>query len=297
MSTRFRHAPASTRHAFTLAWDLAVRRDAMQSLVVPFLLSAPWALALTILPEPEDSDAPGRIMLLRSIAMLAEYVVLLAVTAMLRFRARSVYNTGPGIHPGSAVGFYRQGLARLPWLFVTETVRSILIAFAAPFLVLPAIYLGYRLSFATEAVVLNEPNLARGFARSFHLTQMRFERWLEMIAVSVVTILSIVFAGAVLSVFVPGPGFAVWYAVTWLAITAVTPIIQYAWTFFYLRLVEVEGPGVEVGPLYAASAPAGPDGAGTTPSASPATTGSAGGEPGSSSGGTGVAREVSSASA
>jgi len=28
--------------------------------------------------------------------------------------------------------------------------------------------------------------------------------------------------------------------ILWLAIVAVMPIIQYAWTFFYLRLVEVE---------------------------------------------------------
>ena len=253
MSIHYRHAPASTRHAFALAFDLAVRRDAIQSLVVPFVLSAPWALALTVLPEPEESDNPGRIMLLRSVAMLADYVVLLAVTAMLRFRARSVYNTGPGVHPGSALGFYAQGLRRLPWLFVTETVRSLAIAFAVPFLVVPAIYLGFRLSFATEAVVLNERNLSGAFARSFRLTEGRFERWLEMIAVSVVTVLTLVFTGAALSLLVPGPGFAIWYAVTWLAITAVTPIIQYAWTFFYLRLVEVDSPGVEVGPAYAAS--------------------------------------------
>ena len=43
---------------------------------------------------------------------------------------------------------------------------------------------------------------------------------------------------------------------TRLVITAITPVIQYAWTFFYLRLVEAELglPGVEVGPAYAAAA-------------------------------------------
>ena len=35
----------------------------------------------------------------------------------------------------------------------------------------------------------------------------------------------------------------------------VTSVIQYAWTFFYLRLLEIEAPGIEVGPLFA-TAPA-----------------------------------------
>jgi hypothetical protein len=34
-------------------------------------------------------------------------------------------------------------------------------------------------------------------------------------------------------------------------VIAATPIIQYAWTFFYLRLVEIDQPMIEVGPLYA----------------------------------------------
>ena len=54
-----------------------------------------------------------------------------------------------------------------------------------------------------------------------------------------------------------GPGFGVWLAITRLLVTAFTPIIQYAWTFFYLRLVEVETPLPfdEPGPLYAAATP------------------------------------------
>jgi hypothetical protein len=37
----------------------------------------------------------------------------------------------------------------------------------------------------------------------------------------------------------------------WLLVIAATPIIQYAWTFFYLRLIEAEQPIIEVGPTYA----------------------------------------------
>ena len=45
-----RRPPISARHAFALAFDLAVRRDPVQSLLVPFLLRAPWILALAVLP-------------------------------------------------------------------------------------------------------------------------------------------------------------------------------------------------------------------------------------------------------
>ena len=40
-------------------------------------------------------------------------------------------------------------------------------------------------------------------------------------------------------------------ALFWLMVIAATPVVQYAWTFFYLRLVEIDEPFLEVGPLYA----------------------------------------------
>ena len=91
------------------------------------------------------------------------------------------------------------------------------------------------------------------FQRSFKLTEGRFERWLEMVAVSVMLVFCGIFLGAVLSLVFPAPGLNAWVAVTQLLIAAMLPIIQYAWTFFYLRLVEVEGiaPGIEIAPAYA----------------------------------------------
>ena len=45
-------------------------------------------------------------------------------------------------------------------------------------------------------------------------------------------------------------------AVFWGMVIVVTPVIQYAWTFFYLRLVEVEYPLNEAPPMYAELPPA-----------------------------------------
>jgi hypothetical protein len=249
------------RHAFALAFDLAVRRDALHSLVVPLLLRSPWILALALLPTPGESDQPGRVMALTSAALIGDYLMLLVVTAMLRFRARSVFNTPFEVAPAPALACYARGLRRVPWLFVTEVVRNAAIAFAVPFLLIPALFLSFRLSMATESVVLDSRQLSAAFRHSFRLTEGRFERWLEMIVTSVVVVLSLVFSGAAMSLLIPGPGVTTWGAIIWLFITAITPIIQYAWTFFYLRLVEVEGAGVEAGPVYAAASPA----AGTTP--------------------------------
>ncbi len=247
MHDRARRLPVSTRHAFALAFDLAVRRDPLHSVVVPLLLRAPWILALAILPVPSESEHPGLVLLVSSVAMLGDFLLFLLVTGMLRFRARSVFNTPHEQDPAPAWECYAQGLRRIPWLFATEVVRNLAIGLAALFLVIPAVYLGFRLSFATEAVVLSERDLSASFHRSFHITLRRFERWLELIVASALMILAITFVVAALSVFVPGPSMIAWVAIMWLLVAMITPVIQYGWTFFYLRLVEVEEPLLERG--------------------------------------------------
>jgi hypothetical protein len=123
--------------------------------------------------------------------------------------------------------------------------------------VLPVIFLGHRLAFSTEAVVLDDRSLGSAFQHSFKLSAGRFERWLEMIVVSVLIVLSALFVVAALSLVVPGVGWSTWVIAGWMLVAAIWPVIQYAWTFFYLRLVESEEPaGVEVGPMYATPAPA-----------------------------------------
>ena len=119
--------------------------------------------------------------------------------------------------------------------------------------VLPAVFLGFRLAFATEAVVLNDANLSEAFRHSWRLSERRFERWLEMIVVSVMLVLGAAFLVAALSLVLRDVSYGMWYAVFSLLTAGLTPVIQYAWTFFYLRLVELENPGVEVGPMYAKS--------------------------------------------
>ena len=247
---RHHRLPISTRRAFALAFDLAVRRDPFQSLVVPLLLHAPWIGALALLPE-DRTDRP--VALLTAACLLGDFLVQLAVAAMLRLRARSVFNTPPGVRPAPAGECYAQGLRRVPWLFVTEALRNLSIIFGTFLFVVPAVFLGYRLSFATEAVVLNEPNTSEAFRRSFRLSEGRFERWVEMIVVSGALGLAAVFAGAALCVMAGRTNLNTVLWVAQLLTAAVTPIIQYAWTFFYLRLVEgdVESPGVEVEPAYA----------------------------------------------
>jgi hypothetical protein len=251
--------PISTRHAFALAFDLAVRRDAWNSLVVPLLLRAPWILALAVLPKPSESDRPGLALLLYATAAVGDFVMLIVIGAMLRFRARSVFNTPVDARPASATECYAQGLRRAPWLIVTEIVRNLSIVFATFFFVLPGVLLGFRLSFATESVVLHEPSTAAAFRHSFRITPCRFERWFEMIVVSVLLVLGMMFVPALALFLLRDSGLGIWSALPYLLGTAIAPVIQYAWTFFYLRLVEIDPPQpyVEPGPLYAA-APAAP---------------------------------------
>ena len=252
-----RHArlPISTRHAFALAFDLAIRRDALHSLLVPLLLHSPWILALALMPSLSDTDRPGWVVLLTNVALLGDFIVQIAVGAMLRFRARSVFNTAADVPAAPASECYTSGLRRMPWLLVTEVVRNLLLVFGTFFFVVPAAYLGFRLSIATEAVVLSEPHTAGAFRRSFHFTAGRFERWLEMVVLSVIIALGAMFLAVTLGFMVGVRALNGLVATAQFLIAAVTPIIQYAWTFFYLRLLEIETgqPGVEVGPAYASN--------------------------------------------
>ena len=96
--TLHRRLPISARHAFALAFDLAVRRDPIQSLWVPLLLHAPWLVASMLLPVPSaiEDFTRGRVAMHAAIAV-GETITWLTIGAMLRFRARSVFNTPAGI--------------------------------------------------------------------------------------------------------------------------------------------------------------------------------------------------------
>jgi hypothetical protein len=247
------HLPISTRHAFALAFDLAVRRDPIHSLLVPFLLHGPWILALATLPPVTGSGQPSLVLLVSAVAVIGEFVTHSVIGAMLRFRARSVFNTPPGTRPEPAAESYARGLRRVPWLLVTETLRNMSLAVAGFFFVFPAVFLGFKLAFATEAVVLNDRDTAAAFQRSFRYSIGRFERWFEMIAVSGLLAIGLMFVAALVSVPFPEPSINTWAIIVWFLFVLIMPVIQYAWTFFYLRLVEIdpsERP-VEVGPMYA----------------------------------------------
>ena len=275
--------PISTRHAFHLAFDLAVRRDPVHSLLVPILLRAPWTLTLALLPPLETTANPAGSMLLASLALVGDFITLLIVGAMLRFRARSVFNAPRELRPAPATECYARGLARVPPLLATEVVRNGLLAIAAScsilptafmsfdpatfmanlssnflllvigaFLVIPLVFLGFRLAVATEAVVLDERDMTSAFQRSFRMMQGRFERWFELISVSAALVVGSAIISSLLGALVPGLGGNGQVVLFWLLIIGVTPVIQYAWTFFYLRLVEIDEPIIEVGPFYAA---------------------------------------------
>jgi hypothetical protein len=274
--------PISTRHAFALAFDLAARRDPFHSLVVPVLLRATWALALALLPPLDSVDEPSSVLALGSLALVGDFITSLVVAAMLRFRARSVFNTPFAMRPARVLDCYARGLQRIPWLLATEVVRNgalgiaaycsflptaylrlspetffqdlshnfLQIAVAASLLV-PTLFLGFRLAVATESVVLDERDLAGAFQRSFRVMRGRFERWFELVAASGALILGLAMCVSLLGVLLPRLSDSGQVAIFWLMVIATTPVIQYAWTFFYLRLVEIDEPVIEVGPLYA----------------------------------------------
>jgi hypothetical protein len=107
-------------------------------------------------------------------------------------------------------------------------------------LIVPLVFVLYRLGVATEAVVLDERDLAAAFEASFRHMRRHFERWIELIAGAVALTLLPSLLIAVVWLFMPTVPWTTAVALLWLVIAAIWPIVQYAWTFFYLRLVEVD---------------------------------------------------------
>lgn len=238
-----RRLPVSTRHAFALAFDLAVRRDPVHSLLVPLLLRSPWILAAAMMPDADSvSEGAVGVVRLTAFVLFGDAITALLVAGMLRFRARSVFNTPAGQLPSSVRAAYAFSFARLPWLFITESARNLAFFLANLMLLLPGLYLGFKLSLATEIVVLRRVRPGEAFARSFRLTEGRFERWLECIALSVVLVLAACFIPVALFFALPALAWTQALAIGLLLVAAVMPVIQYAWTFFYLRLEEIEPP-------------------------------------------------------
>lgn len=232
--------PISARHAFALAFDLAARRDALHSIVVPLLLWSPWIFAPAIIELAFPGLDRSRLLLVTAGGKLLDFLVFVVVTAMLRFRARSVFNTPVEVHPAPILQCYAQGLRRVPALYLAEALRNIAFTIAFSMLFVPFLYLGFKLSMVTEIVVLRPNDPMRATQRSFHLTESRFERWLEMVAISVFLVVPIWFLMAVCFFAVPGSSLNVWFALGTFLSAAIMPVIQYAWTFFYLRLEEID---------------------------------------------------------
>jgi hypothetical protein len=265
--------PVSVRHAFALAFDLGFRRDPLHSLVVPFLLRAPWAIVFGMLPRiPEDSrTVPAWMVLAGCVLLIGDFLTLQVVSAMLRFRARSVFNTAPDVRPMAAGQGYRLAFRRVPWLVTTEVTRTLSLGLAASLaafpayivlravekllqnlglnvmllvsavcLTLPVVLFGCRIAVATEAVVLDDHDLAGAFIRSMRLMTGRFERWFEMIVVSGMVVLVLTLLVAVMSLVSPAIAGDAGVGILWLLIVFINPLFLYAWAFFYLRLREGE---------------------------------------------------------
>jgi hypothetical protein len=162
-------------------------------------------------------------------------------------------------------------MRRVPWLLVTESVRNLVLAIATSLSILPAafvrfhretaledlgrnlvllgiafllslpsLYVTFRLGVATEAVVLNEHDLAGAFQASFRMMRGHLERWFELVLASGILVLAAALILAALSLAVPSLAGTPGIMIFWLLVVAMGPVIQYAWTFFYLRLVEID---------------------------------------------------------
>lgn len=209
-------------------------------MVVPLAVWAPWTLAPAIAPFFFPGLSNSQMLLVQAGSNLFTFVAFVVVTSMLRFRAASIFRAGPDALPAPVGECYAKGLERAPALYLTEALRNIAFGISFSMLFVPFLYLGFRLSLATEAVVLRRENPLKAFSRSYHLTDGRFERWLEMIAMSVLLIVPVWFLAVVCFLLIPSSSWNTWLSIGSFLSAAVVPVVQYAWTFFYMRLDELD---------------------------------------------------------
>jgi hypothetical protein len=153
--------------------------------------------------------------------VVGDFITLLVIGAMLRFRARSVFNRRPRCagargrvlcawpaphpvavhHRGGAqcvlglaayCTFLPTAYLRLsPETFFQDLSHNFLQLAVALSLLVPTLFLGFRLGVATESVVLDEHDLAGAFQRSFRMMRTHFERWFELVAASGALVLAL----------------------------------------------------------------------------------------------------------
>jgi len=257
--------PVSSRQAFASAFELALRRDPLQSLIIPFVLRAPWTVAAAMIFAPGGSatgDGTG----IWWLASLGGLLVGTLVEAMLMLRARSVLEGAPGGAPAPALDCYARGLARVPSLIVTDFARAALVLAGLFVFIVPGFLVMFRLAYATQAVVVSGDSPAAGFRRSARLTARRLDVWLGMAGLTLVFVVGLCVVFLVVASLVHLPTSAS-FTTMFVVMVAAQPVVIYAWTFSCLRLMALDAPGIETGPLYAGAPPETP----TSPPPAPPT--------------------------
>ncbi len=248
---------------FRRAARLAVVGDPRQSLLLPFLLLIPWFVLESVLPDAAETPMTLTLLLLRSGGTVGGLVTSLIVNAALRLRA---WEAAAG-SSRAPLDDYARALGRTPALLLTEIVRTVAVGAAAVFLFVPGIYLLYRLSVATEAVVLRESSMGAAFQASFLLTRRSFGPWMRMLLTTAVWWVFALIAASILYFVATQIGWIVSPSLIFAPFfTLMFALAAYAWTFYYLELgARAEGEAFLAQPSQAAWPPPG-----AAPSPSPA---------------------------
>jgi hypothetical protein len=207
--------------------------DPVQSLLVPFLLFLPWTILDNVLPEMRWEDAQPAMVALWAASAVGGLLTTLIVSAMLRVRLAAAF---AGLEQ-RALDSYARALERTPALLLTEILRTLAVSAATVFFIVPGVMLGYRLSVATEAVVLTEPHMAAAFQRSFSLTARRFSSWLTMLLVTLAAWILVLGPATALYMLL---GLAWPEIPTSLVLSPCLPlllaVVQNAWTLYFMEL-------------------------------------------------------------
>ena len=222
------------------AWELCLREDPVGLLAIPFIISFPVTVFLTILGEliRNPTSVPAEASLLGAVFGVLPLVIFSYVFG----EAWVLWRADAEAH-GRRVAFgetARHAFSRMWFLVIVLLARYALFQLGLVFFVLPGIVLAILVSFANQAAVLGPGKLIASLRQSWDLVEHHVGTWFGMIAYW-----AIVFAGLGILVTIlrytlenvmnGQTGFLI-DLLLWLPLQAALLISTACWTLFYREL-------------------------------------------------------------
>jgi hypothetical protein len=222
------------------SWELCLREDPVGLVAIPFVISFPVTVFMTILGElfRHPADMPREASLLTAVLGVLPLVAFARVFS----EAWTVWRADAEAH-GRRVSFgetVKHAFSRTWYLVVVMLSTYALFQVGVFFFVLPGILVAIVASFANQAAVLGPGRLIGSLRQSWDLVEHNIGAWFGMIAYWFVVFAGLGILVTILRVtlesMMKGPLGFMLDLVLWLPLQAALLVFTACWTLFYREL-------------------------------------------------------------